>query len=1554
MVGLSSEEVNSRRLTSLVEAATVALTAPASGQESAATGFLITTRLVATCAHAVPAVGTTLPPTMDAQVPAAGHAITLGTADDRIFAATRGYDLALLEMTDLDQPLPGAVPVLLDPDVQIGDQLWSYGYPANSYRGGQAATFRFEGWSRRKDAPALELGRLRGTPVKAGASGSPVLNLRTGAVCGMLITSDHAGSAHMLSAAQLLECCPDARQARDLHATLRRPWLATLTDQQLLRGGWSYPCSQLRAYLEAAQRAADRHPYREFSLPTVSGRTRMPPLSRVYVHQSAASRTGKPAGRRPTVPAPVPAAQIFDQDGDFLLTGPAGSGKSSLLRMAALESIRRWQRDGDTVVPVRVQAQDLLGDMPLPEAIAVAVTADLATVGSDRRWPADFFLRRPLPAVAWLVLIDGFDEIVDGRHRQTVLDKIAGFRAGTDGSHRFVIATRPLPGLHFADDWPVQTYRLLPLTDRQFRRFATGWLAWLGVESPAESADRLLVQLVERGQDRFCRLPLVTMMTCHLYARHPGGLLPSSDVEVYRRFVALFNDRFFESGIRTDLTGLAQPYGDLAVAAVDRLVAESGVLLRTLAWAHRGEPDIRLGAAAIWHTRLIRPSHLSTTLWDQIVRGALRRSGLLIEHDDDFMFLHESIAEFLAADHVADHDELSRHEFAALLPDRAGDWDAARAAWQHPFARFLAHHWRNRPDLDAALRRAVRHGGLDACAFIAALSTDGITLSPRLRRMATSRLRRLARGPGDPARARTAAEITVVVDPMTARRTLADLATSRHSPTPDRHWAIRRLALLLEPEAVLTSSHDRPGPPRWAFDILARHPGGRDLLVRLARDHRSTAADRRAAGEALHAAGDLRGAGLLSRVAADQSITVQERRWAAETALEGPDGRWRPGRWRRARLALFLEDDTDLAGEVIDPLIAIHRTVHPNADLAILRHAFDIAARGHSGQFTTSGQPYVNRPVMVATILAELGMDTTTLIAALLQELGPGAGHARAAFGPEVDYLVTHLPGPDPGQLSEAAAVDAARTTIIAAAHDIRLLIISLAVRLRDMRILSERPRSEQERIAAQTRDLFVPLAARLGLRQLRRELEDHTVRVLYPNRYTQIDRMLSPIYARDTHRQAVTDLNTALRNSRVPSEVVVAPRTRYTVHQELDRPSHPLNDAADTLVLRLVVADETDCYTALGVAHNLWRPVPGSFRDHITTPEYGLYQSLHTTVISADGLRIELRIGTSRMVRVAEYGIAAPFRYPARFRTGVIMPDWLGPLAERLRHLDDPLGVWTVLRSALSTREISVFTPTGQMVTVTQDATPDDIAAQYPPNPGTEYVGVLVNGRPAAFGCPLTDGDIVEMLADTAGTATPTDAAAVRFTAARTAVRRGRRADPAHAATARVYSDPGLIVSGSTYRWIRLAGCCTPSAGDPIQGNRTHDGGIRVHRSGCPDQPGRPDRHVDVRWQRPRPVFRAAVVVQSLDRGGLLADVFEAIAVQNGTVSSANATADGRVMVLHCTVEVTCIGHLQRLIATIRRIHSVFDTFAETPPVAAEPTPGTPDHQPATRGLVS
>jgi guanosine-3',5'-bis(diphosphate) 3'-pyrophosphohydrolase len=454
---------------------------------------------------------------------------------------------------------------------------------------------------------------------------------------------------------------------------------------------------------------------------------------------------------------------------------------------------------------------------------------------------------------------------------------------------------------------------------------------------------------------------------------------------------------------------------------------------------------------------------------------------------------------------------------------------------------------------------------------------------------------------------------------------------------------------------------------------------------------------------------------------------------------------------------------------VLEPLLAIHRSSHPKVDARLLQKGYDIAAQCHHGQLRKSGDPYITHPLAVATILAELGMDTPTLVAALLHDTVEDTGYTLEDITREFDAKVAHLVDGvtklDKVKFGAAAEAETIRKMVVAMARDPRVLVIKLADRLHNMRTLRFLPPEKQERKARETLEVLAPLAHRLGMNTIKWELEDLAFATLYPKRYEEIVRLVAEqAPSRDTYLSEVIDrINADLREAGIKAEVTGRPKHYYSIYQKMIVRGRQFSDIHDLVGIRVLVETERDCYATLGAIHGNWHPVPGRFKDYIAVPKFNMYQSLHTTVIGPSGKPVELQIRTHAMHRTADYGIAAHWKYKESKDLDVSdvagMSDqmgWLRQLLDWQREAQEPEDFLESLRYDLGSGEVYVFTPKGDVISLPNGSTPVDFAYAVHTEVGHRCIGARVEGKLVALESTLENGETVEIFTSKAENAAP------------------------------------------------------------------------------------------------------------------------------------------------------------------------------------------------------
>ena len=465
-----------------------------------------------------------------------------------------------------------------------------------------------------------------------------------------------------------------------------------------------------------------------------------------------------------------------------------------------------------------------------------------------------------------------------------------------------------------------------------------------------------------------------------------------------------------------------------------------------------------------------------------------------------------------------------------------------------------------------------------------------------------------------------------------------------------------------------------------------------------------------------------------------------------------------------ARLARSLTGGRVRVNPVLDPLMSIHRKFHPKADADLLNRAYDTAERLHEGVFRKSGEPYITHPLAVATIAAEIGMDTTTIVAALLHDTVEDTDYSledlTRDFGPEVARLVdgvTKLSRIElqniETQTDQAKQAENFRKMLLAMASDVRVILIKLADRLHNMRTIRSMRPEKQVKKARETMDIYAPLAGRMGMQWMREELEDLAFKVINPEGRSSIIRRFVRLQKEtgDIIPKITAEIRSELDNAGIDAEVFGRAKKPFSVWRKMQEKQLSFSRLSDIYGFRIITRSEADCYRALGTIHQIWRVVPGRFKDYISHPKANGYRSIHTTVAGRDGTRIEVQIRTRQMHEVAEAGVAAHWAYRDGVRTrnpfAVDPGEWISSLTERFGGEDHDEFLEHV-KLEMYSDQVFVFSPKGDVIQLPKGATPIDFAYAIHTRLGNACVGAKVDGMRVPMWTRLKNGQSVEIIA--------------------------------------------------------------------------------------------------------------------------------------------------------------------------------------------------------------
>ena len=459
--------------------------------------------------------------------------------------------------------------------------------------------------------------------------------------------------------------------------------------------------------------------------------------------------------------------------------------------------------------------------------------------------------------------------------------------------------------------------------------------------------------------------------------------------------------------------------------------------------------------------------------------------------------------------------------------------------------------------------------------------------------------------------------------------------------------------------------------------------------------------------------------------------------------------------WRR--------QNTTIAEE-LSPLLTAYKSRHPKGSVSLINTAYEMARSAHANQNRSSGELYINHPIAVARIVADIGLDEVSIVAALLHDAVEDTeitiSDVESNFGSEVSAIVDGVTKLERLQFDSKEAQQAAtmRKMLVAMARDLRVLMIKLADRLHNMRTIAAVPHEKQQRVAQETLDIYAPLAHRLGMQEIKQQLEDLAFAALYPKRYAELDHLVATrapernVYLAKT----IGQVQQWLDEVKIKAELTARGKHLWSIYEKMVQKGREFDDIYDLLAIRIVVQSEKDCYTVLGAIHGHWKPIVGRFKDYIAMPKFNLYQSLHTTVVGPGGKPIEVQIRTQEMHQRAEWGVASHWAYKDTVTEGDI--DWLNRIIDWQGEVSDPSQFLEILKTDLEQDELFVFTPKGRVITLPVLSTPVDFAYSVHTEVGHSCMGARVNGRLVPLDYKLASGDTCEILVSQGETSEPTE----------------------------------------------------------------------------------------------------------------------------------------------------------------------------------------------------
>ena len=661
---------------------------------------------------------------------------------------------------------------------------------------------------------------------------------------------------------------------------------------------------------------------------------------------------------------------------------------------------------------------------------------------------------------------------------------------------------------------------------------------------------------------------------------------------------------------------------------------------------------------------------------------------------------------------------------------------------------------------------------------------------------------------------------------------------------------------------------------------------------------------------------------------------------------------------------------------------------NPHYDAQLLKRAYETAEKYPRGQKRKSGEDYIIHPMAVGTILADLGMDEDSIAASLLHDVLEDTDYTleqmERDFGKEITGLVdgvTKLKNISYRSKEEEQAENI-RKMFFAMTKDIRVLLIKLADRLHNLRTINYQTPEKIREKCQETLDIYAPLAARLGIYAFKFEMEDIAFKNLEPNAYEELDREMKKrqVNRQDAIDEVISDVHKLLGDTGIEYEIYGRQKHYYTIYKKMVYQNRQLDEIFDLTAVRIIVDSVKDCYGVLGAVHTMWTPIPGRFKDYVAMPKTNRYQSLHTTVIAKSGNPFEIQIRTKEMHRVAEYGIAAHWKYKEG-RAGEDDDEtklaWLRQTLEWQQELKDPEEFMETVKMDLFSNQVFVFTPKGDVMELPAGSTPLDFAFKVHTDVGGKCVGAKVNGKMVPINYELQNGEIVSIITSSnakpsldwlkivktnsaknkirqylkkeAKAQTPEKTAAEKAKEAkeealqkeqeRIAEEQRKEKEEAKRLEQAKKKAPerteGVRVKGVENLLIRYAKCCSPVPGDDIIGYTTKGRGVSIHRKDCSNICALPEqecaRLIPVSWiyDESSPNFNAAMTLVAEDRKGLMSDISKTCTDMDININGLNLKKDkAGMVVVDMTLSIANTGDILKVISKMKQIRGVVDVY--------------------------
>lgn len=661
---------------------------------------------------------------------------------------------------------------------------------------------------------------------------------------------------------------------------------------------------------------------------------------------------------------------------------------------------------------------------------------------------------------------------------------------------------------------------------------------------------------------------------------------------------------------------------------------------------------------------------------------------------------------------------------------------------------------------------------------------------------------------------------------------------------------------------------------------------------------------------------------------------------------------------------------------------------NPNYNRQLLEKAYLKAVEHHEGQFRKSGEPYIIHPMAVGRILAELGMDEVTVAGGLLHDLVEDTNYSLSDlemdFGSEVAALVdgvTKLTNINYYTKEEQQAENI-RKMFLAMSKDIRVLIIKLADRLHNLRTIQHMPPHKIQQKCQESLDVYAPLAARLGIYAFKFEMEDICFKNLYPQEYEKLDSEMKERVSRrkDTIESIIRRLSKAMDELNIEYDIYGRKKHYYSIYKKMTIQQKTLDEIFDLVAVRIIVDSVKDCYGVLGAVHTMWTPIPGRFKDYIAMPKPNNYQSLHTTVIGQTGDPFEIQIRTKEMHQVAEYGIAAHWKY----KEGISADDeeaklaWLRQTLEWQQDANDSGEFVETVKMDLFSNQVYVFTPKGDIMELPAGSTPLDFAFKVHTAVGCKCVGAKVNGKMVPIDYVLQNGEIVDIVTKSDSKGPNLDwLKIVKTSSAKNKIRQylkkeAKAQTPEKTAAEKAKEEAakeaakleeerqkklreeaklqkfleaakskgkektkGVSIKGVGNLMIHFAKCCNPVPGDPIIGYTTKGRGTSIHRADCSNMRALPEKEkarlIEASWEveDENLNFDAAITILAEDRKTLISDISKVCLEMDIDINGLTMKKDQHgTMSLDLTLSIANTNDIVKIFARLKQIRGVMDVY--------------------------